>query len=140
MSHIQMNLSLKRGQMGYCLKGSTDQPFPGCIPVSWFQLFRAVPNNISAGVGWGSHPAHIICYSQLLQHPHCMSLLASAFALLSGLATTSPLCQTCRLVGLVKLTFLMTSVPGLGLQQALWSLLSSRRAEWLPPALAFVYT
>lgn len=64
------------------LPGGLDGPaICRVYPVAWFQLFRAVPH-MSAEVGWGSHPAHIICYSQLLQHTLYISQLASAFTVL----------------------------------------------------------
>lgn len=87
-----------RGETGLLPEGLDGPAICRVYPVAWFQLFRAVPH-VSAGVGWGSHPAHVICCSQLLQHPLCVSLLASAVNALGGLATTSPLCQTHGVAG-----------------------------------------
>lgn len=85
------------GETGLLPDGLDGAAICRAYPVAWFQLFRAEPR-VSAGVGRGSHPAHIICPSQRLQPPRCASLLASAFTALGGLATTSPLRQTCRLI------------------------------------------
>lgn len=47
------------------------------------------------GLGWDTHPAHVICWSQLVQHPLCVSLLASAFIVLDGLATCNAIGKIC---------------------------------------------
>lgn len=86
------------GEMGLLPEGLDRPAICRVYPVMWFQFCKAKPH-VSARAWRGSHPAHVTCYSQLLQHPVCISLPDSAFTVLDGLVTTSPLCQTCRLVG-----------------------------------------
>lgn len=45
--------------MGSLPEGLDSAAIRRVYPVMWFQFFRMVPV-VSAGVGWGSHPAHII--------------------------------------------------------------------------------
>lgn len=76
-----MWVSLSVGCLGMGLEGWTVPQSAGCNQ-SMAPDFQSSAGWLP-GLGWDSHPSHIICYSQ--QYPLCISLLGSAFIIWDGL-------------------------------------------------------